>query len=297
MVDKKVDNTVKDLQLTPVEAEILQLLTEEFLTVKQITLRRNCTRQAVHKILKILKKKGAYNIGLTKVDKGRGTCQPSDKIRLHGEEFNIKILYKDRHYNKLLERSNVFYLDGNTIKLYRGSLEVYSGQSFYGKTAQEATRKSILYWRHFFAQLEHKTKAILMKPQSRNIRLVNAHYAYTGSEICEKSIEEGHRIKIFAEEDGKLAFITDDSFGFKEDETIHPKTAKPDREAIDKQVNDWRLNNPPTLSQLSTMVYKNAENLDHYAIHLKSHVESVKLLASSVQELTQVIKELKGGVK
>ena len=102
------------------------------------------------------------------------------------------------------------------------------------------------------------------------------------------------KIKVFAQEDGKLAFITDDSFGFNEDETVHPKTSKPDREEIDKHINDWRLHHPPTNSQLSSIIYKQAENIDQYAIHLKAHVESVKQLGTAVQELTKIIKDLKG---
>jgi hypothetical protein len=31
---------------------------------------------------------------------------------------------------------------------------------------------------------------------------------------------------------------------------VHPITAKQDRGAIDKQINDWRLNDPPTLSEI-----------------------------------------------
>jgi len=292
---KKVEFNGKVFSLTPAEEEVLKLLADGFSTVKQISYRRQCSDKAVYKILSKLKEKGAYDIGLNKVEKSRGTCQPSDKIRLHGEEFNIKILYKSRHYNKLLSNSNKFYLEGNTIKLYRGSLEVYSGQSFYGENAQEATSKSVEYWKHFFARLEHVLKSIIMKPQSRNIRLVNAHYAYTGSEICEKAIDEGKRIKIFAEEDGKLAFITDDSFGFKEDETVHPITAKPDREAIDKQVNDWRRNNPPTLSEISVKIMEVTTNQLLFAKNIETHIQAIQDLGTGVKELVSLIKQLKGG--
>ena len=81
-----------NIKLTPTEEEVLNMLTGEFLTVKQIALRRKCSRQAVHKILKKLKGKGAYNIGLQKVDKANGTIQPSNQIRLHAQQFIIKIL-------------------------------------------------------------------------------------------------------------------------------------------------------------------------------------------------------------
>lgn len=241
---------VKDTSLTTSEKEILHLLTDEFLTVKQICYRRHYSHQFVYKILKNLKKKGAFSIANIKVASPRGTMQPKGKIRLHSQEFNIKILWQNPVYQKILKTNNLKFIDGNTIKFYRNSIEIYSGQSFYGNDAQEAMSKSLEYWKHFFARVEHELHVLLMKPTARNIKLVNQHYAHIDSEICENAIERGERIRVFAKEDGKLAFITDDSFGFKEDETVHPETAKQDREIIDKQVNDWRLNHPPTQTEL-----------------------------------------------
>jgi len=292
---KEVAFNSKNLILTPSEEEVLRLITEEFFTPKQISYRRKCTHQAVYKIIKKLKQKGAFNIGLHKVAKIQPTMQPNEKIRLHAQEFNIKILWQDSKYPNLLKRSNIFFIDGNTIKLYRNSVEIYSGQSFYGENADVSTRRSLTYWKRFFVRLEHELKVILVKPRSRNIRLVNQHYAHIDSEITENAIEKGERIRIFAKEDGKLAFITDDSFGFKEDETLHPTTAKFDRKAVDKQVNDWRINNPPTNSQLSTNIMQVTENQQVFDRNMKSHLKVLGDLGKAVQELTKTVKELKGG--
>ena len=285
--------------LTNAEREVLNLISEEFLTVKQIQLRRQCSRQAVYKILKKLKIKGAFNQGLQMVDKIDGVVNQK-LIRLHSQEFNIKILFQTENYASTLKKSNLVYLDGHTVRLYRNSIEIYSGEgtSFYGDSPSLAVSKSLVYWKKFITRVEHEFQIILIKPRSRNIRIVNQHFARGDSEICGNAIDNHQRIKVFAEEDGKLAFITDDSFGFKEDETVHPQTSKPDREAIDKQVNDWRLNNPPTNSQLSIALYKQTTNLDHYAIHLKSHVKSIqqlgeesKKLGESVEKLTKIIED------
>jgi biotin operon repressor len=240
----------KKTKLTKAENAVLHLLTDEFLTIKKIALQRECSIQAVYKIIKKLKEKGAYDLGLKKVEKVQPTFNQTD-IRLHGQEFNIKILWQDNKYQELLEKSNVLFLDGNTIRLYKNSIEIYSGQSFYGKESAEAEKNSLEYLNRFLARLEHDLKINLIKQRSRNIRVVNQHYARGDSEICDNATKERKRIWIYAEEDGKLAYITDDSFGMREDETVHTKTAKPDREAIDKQINDWRLNNPPTNSQLA----------------------------------------------
>ena len=292
---KEVAFNSTNLILTPSEEEVLRLITEEFFTPKQISYRRKCTHQAVYKIIKKLKQKGAFNIGLHKVAETLPTMQPNEKIRLHAQEFNIKILWQNPQYQTLLKRSNIFFIDGNTIKLYRNSVEIYSGKSFFGENADISTRRSLAYWKRFFARLEHELKIILVKPRSRNIRLVNQHYAHIDSEITENAIEKGERIRIFAKEDGKLAFITDDSFRFKEDETLHPTTAKFDRKAVDKQVNDWRIHNPPTNSQLASNIMQVTENQQVFARNMKSHIEAIQSLSSGVKELTKTVKELKGG--
>lgn len=293
--------------LTQAEKEVLRLISEEFLTPKQIQHRRQCSRQAFYKIFKSLKQKGAINTGLQMVDKNEGLTvnQPkfnSNYVRLHGQEFNIQLLYQDQNYQKAVNRSNILFINGHTIKLYRNSLEIYAGEgtSFYGEDAQEAFSKSLVYWKKFVVRLENDLKVILTKPRSQNIRIVNQHFARGDSEIYDHAMKDKKQIKIYAKEDGKLAWITDDSFGFNEDETVHPKTAKPDREEIDKHINDWRTNHPPTNSQLATHIQslgqytaQNAQNLDQYAIHLKAHVESVQKLGSAVQELTEVVKDLK----
>jgi len=276
-------------QLTNAEKEVLHLITEEFLTIKQIAQRRNCSVQAVYKITKSLKKKGVLDIGLNKVEKVESTFNQSD-LRLHGQEFNIRILWQDTDFQRKLKGSNTIFLDGNTIRLYKNSIEIYSGQSFFGKLVNEVERKSLDYWERFIIRLEHDLKIQLKKNRARNIKIVNQHWARGDSEITDNAIKYRERVWVYAEEDGKLAFITDDSFGFREDETLHPITAKPDRKAIDKQVNDWRLRDPPTQSELSKIqadigqglkiligvVSKQAEIYADFPKQIQSHLKLIQ---------------------
>lgn len=266
MSTKKSLHTPYIKPLTNAEKEVLKLITEKHLTRKQIEVKRNCSRQAVHKLFTSLKKKGAFNIGLQKTEKNLCSCQPNKKnvnqTRLHGQEFNIKIISQDHNYQRLLKKSNILYRDGHTIKLYKNSIEIYAGKgaSFYGRDAQEADRKASEYWQKFFTRLEHELKVILIKERSRNIKEVNHHYSRENSEIHANVLKTtGKHIRVFCPLDGKLAFITDDSFGLKEDETVHPVTAKQDRRAIDKHINDFRLNNPPTLSEVMVIMKEQAE--------------------------------------
>lgn len=284
-------------KLTKAELEVLNLITDSYLTIKQVSLKRNCSVQAIYKILSKLRKKGAITRGLKKVENFQPTIQPFSKIRLHGQEFNIKIIWQDNKYQTILQKSNLIYIDGNTIRLYGNSIEIYSGHNFFAENEQIATRKSLDYWRKFFIRLEHDLKIILVKPRSANIRIVNQHYARTDSELSESAIERGERLRIYAVEDGKLAFTTDDSFGFREDETLHPKTAQKDRGKIDKQINDWRLFNPPTNSQLAVHIKGVVDNQVVFDKNMQSHIKAVKNLGKGVDELVRAVKELKNNTK
>lgn len=285
MIEKRGLNYHKGIpELTPSEKEVLHLITDEFLTIKQIAQRRDCSLQAVYKIIKKLKNKGSLDIGLNKVEKVEPTFNQSD-LRLHGQEFNIRVLWQDNKYQELLNKSNTLFFDSNTIRLYKNSIEIYSGQSFHGKQTGEVEKKSLDYWQRFLTRLEHDLKVQLVKNRARNIKIVNQHWARGDSEICDNATEYRERVWVYAEEDGKLAFITDDSFGFREDETLHPLTAKPDRKAIDKQVNDWRLRNPPTQSEL-------AQNQAKIGQGLKELIEVVSQQGKMVSGLPMVLNRL-----
>lgn len=292
MVEKRGLKLHKKIELTAAEKEVLHLLTDEFLTIKQIKQRRDCSLQAVYKLIKKLKQKGAYDSGLNKVEKVESTFNQSD-LRLHGQELNIRILLQSPKYQRELNKSNVMFLDGNTIRLYKNSIEIYSGQSFLGKSVNDVELKSLEYWNRFLARLGHELDIIITKNRARNIKIVNQHWARGNSEICDNSREFRERVWVYAEEDNKLAFITDDSFGFREDEAVHPITAKPDRKAIDKQVNDWRLNNPPTNSQLATHILNLTQGFENYGKHIISHTKAIKSLSNVMPELVKTIKELK----
>jgi hypothetical protein len=286
----------KNSDLTATEKEVLHLISDEFLTLKQIQIRRDCSFQAVYKILKRIKEKGFLDNGLNRIKLSQGS-NPND-VRLHGQEFNIKLISQTNKYQKELKKSNILFIDGNTIKLYRNSIEVHSGQSFLGKSAAESENKSLDYFKGLFARLEHELGIIILKQRSRNIKLVNQHYARGESEIANNSIENKDKIRVFAYEDDKLAFITDNSFGFQEDETVHPVTAKPDRIAVDKQVNDWRLNNPPTNSETWKLSSQNTEQINilattmnNYGTHIKSHTESIIALSKAIPQLVKLLKD------
>lgn len=282
MVEKGLKKGLKlgglNPKLTKAERDVLHFLTDEFLTIKQIAIRRRTSIQAVYKIASSLKKKGLINKGLKKVENFQPTFQPfQPKIRLHGQEFNVKLLYKDYKYREILKKSNTIITDGNTIRLYKNSIEVYSGQSFFADTTQKATVRSFKYWNRFFSRLEHDLKVILVKPRSQNIKLVNQHYAETNNEFAEECEKKADKIRVYTNEDGKLWFTIDNSFNLHEAETLHPQTAKHDMsDAIRPFFNDLRDNKPPTLSDIMKIMAETTEINKDTASGLNSVVTYIK---------------------
>lgn len=237
-------------KLTFTQKETLDLSIDDFLTPKQIALRRGVSVRAVYKTFNILQKKG-YNLTGKKRFTKKGVGLEPHAIRYHGIRLHIQILWKDQKYKKFINK--IQEIDGNTIQTYRNALEIHILHSFEGKDENEATAKGIDYITKLLRIVESKLKIILIKNRSQNIKILRHHYSEVNNELAKDCEVRGDRIKIYAQEDGKLWFTIDNSFNFHEMETQHPETAKEDMILMRKHFNDIRFNNPPTNSEI--MVY------------------------------------------
>ena len=276
-LSKKVSFATTNTQnLTKTQLEVLYYLTTEYLTPKQIGIRRQTTTQAVRKIIKKLQEKGVINRHWKKVSKNRPTRQPFiNKIRLHGEEFNIKIIFKDHRYKELITKGNLMEVDGNTIRLYKNSIEVYSSKNFYGDTVAKADFNSSQYWKKFFTKLENKLKIIIVKEGYFNIRRVNQHFAEINNELAKDMEKKGDRLRIYDENDGKLWMTIDNSFNLHEMEFLHPKLAKEDAKNIIPFFKDLR-ENPVKLSDIMKIMYQAVDINKETAAGLNAVVQLLK---------------------
>ena len=297
------NSSTKPHKLSSEQATILRMLTEEFETPKTISYRRKTTVQAVYKTITKLRKKGylskGFNRGLKKSQPTKSIQPPTTKlqngIRLHGQEFNCKIIYKSISYDKIMQKKHLIYLDDNTVRLYRNSIEVYSSpqRSFFAEDEQRTYALSIQYWNKIFNQLENKLNIILIKDINTNIRQVNAHYALIQNGLAKEYNKNKVRLRIFARDDGKLWFQIDNSYNLHEAEFLHSGTAKQDTTNVKRFFSDIRDNSPPTMTQLTgtlnTLVHAQA----YYAEHIKSHVGAIQTLDSSIKRLSEVVEQLK----
>ena len=102
---KGVEYTSKKFRdLSPQQKEVLYLLKQEYLTPAQVAKRRHTSIQAVYKTVGKLKKSGHFSIGNEGglMDGGPSTPQPH-QIRLHGQQFKIKIVNSSEYYQRMLK--------------------------------------------------------------------------------------------------------------------------------------------------------------------------------------------------
>jgi DNA-binding CsgD family transcriptional regulator len=274
-------------KLTSAESEVLYLLTKEFLTVQQVAIRRKTTTRAVYNIRKRLIEKGVLNIVNQaispveiKVHKTGGVSNEYEHpIRLHGEQYHIKIIQCDDRYRKLVSQgSKKIEIEGNTIMCYRNTVEIYSNSSFFGKSPNECDSKALSYWSRFIVRLEQEIKCILMKRSHMNISRVKAEYAETNNEIAKTAIKEHDKVRVVGE-DGKVWLIVDNSFNFNECETVHPKNSKQDmQDTVQPFFNDLRENEYIPLSELSQIMTKMSKNLNELTHAVKANAMTINTL-------------------
>lgn len=290
---KNSTSRAKVTGLTPTENEILNLIREGYTTAARIAAKRGTGRKAAYKVIRSLKLKGFIKSSFGLVETTDPTPTPPKRlstnyVRVHGQQFSIQILNRTAFYDKARAKGNVVSWKGHTIKLHRNSIEVYGRCDFTGETAQEAFNASLEYWNKFFMQMENRFRCVLIKPQKQNVRMVAMHIADVNNPLARKARLDHRKIQIYGNDDGRLWATCDFSNLFDEFECVHPETAKPDFEkTAERQLNDWRDNNPPTLSELHATISRMVELQEKQQTQLgemnRLHKETAAGLASVVK--------------
>ena len=262
-------------KLTKSEADVLYLITEEFLTVKKAAIRRKCTTQTIYKIMRNLKEKGYLKQGLQKVANFDHPLQPNG-CRLHAEVFRIIILDKPDNFKDLIGKR--ISIGGNTVQIHKEVVMVYSNQSFFGTDSTDSTAKACKYWDRFFLRLENDLKINLVKPRVQNIERKRAEYANIHNGLAKKCEKEGEKIRIRTSDDGKVWFEIDNSFNLREAETKHPETSQEDmQETIEPFFNDLRRLKitPQQLINMIATTQQQINNLAQGQINTNTQLQNV----------------------
>ena len=302
-------------KITKTQEKIKIFLTEEFLTPKQVATRINTSNSNIYKHIRKVKERGHLDKNYTEQKKvHKNECTDTSKtpsfplenipyiseekslneIRLHGQEFNVRILYQDHKYEKIKKKTNLIDIDGNTIKLNEKSIEIYCGHSFYANDSNKATYKSMNYLSRLFRKIEHDLKIVISKPRAQNVKIVNHHYAEINNEIAKEFNVNKEKLHIYCKNDGKLWLTIDNSFNLNEIETQHPETAQPDMNAIKPHLEAMRDPHTPNLKELSKVINELAKQNTETAIGLNS---LIKLMSINPMQTNNSDKQNKENLK
>lgn len=260
----------KNQNITTDQKEVLSMIKEDFLTVKQIATARQTSTQAIYKIIKKLRTKGLLSKGLQKgLQKPRPLQPPKSvragMVRLHGQHWRLKLLLDTEHSSKYLRirrGGNILNIDGNTVELNAESIEVYSStqgdsdplHGFFADDVLRATALSFDYWNRFFYRLESELGVVLMKARSNNKSLVHkGHYAEVQNELAKEYNEKKVKLTVYGTGDGRAWFKIDNSLNLNEAETVHPQRSPGDLERVKDFFNEIR-DGQPLQSEVMQMI-------------------------------------------
>lgn len=258
--------------------EVLNCISNEFLTVKQIAKKLDISVRMVQKYILRLKKNGLLYDSNIPTQQGnkiisshppsppplfKQTPQKSDeKIRIHGHQFKIEIIKIINHklFDKFIEKQ--LKVAGTTVKIWKKVVEIYcnpQSEGFYGQDEMEAEDKAYTYWNEFISRLEVQFGIVMIKDSHHNIFQVKAHYSHIKNGVAYYYENKKTRLRIFSDIDSKLRMEVDNSFKLHELEFKHPSKASIDSQVMGRYLNDILNNKPALLSELSKGFIKHLE--------------------------------------
>ena len=286
---KKYSNLA--LGITKTQYEIFDMLVHKFKTPDEIAFKRKTTVWAVYKIIKKLQQKGlvkkGYKLGGTKQGGyyPKKLAKKSNLLRLHNIQLSISILENSKKFFRKLKQSNKVEIGGTTIMVYQNHLDIYTqeGVHFFGSNTDECYNKAINFFSMIYSKIESDFDILIDKERYLNKKWVRQHIAETNNEIATKANKEGTRINIKDKTDGKTAIITDNSFKLNELEFIHPTKAKQDTDNVIKQLEDFRENNPVTITQLSNALNYTQKQLSLTVQQGYSNAKSIEIILNFIK--------------
>ena len=229
-----------------------------------------------------------------------------DFVRGHAFQFKLKIP-KLRNWEKrheILKKKNIEFrelthlinggqeitIKGKKIWLTNKSIIIFEKSSYLTKTAKDARQYAIYDLFELVRGLESTLGANFRINKKYRFKVSRQHYSLVKNALAKQYKRDGKKLQVYS--DDGLWFVIDNSYNLHEAETVHPETAVDDNTKVQNFFNGLKATENYTPQIMIKAVTQNAENLNNYAVHLKSHVKSVKLLGKGVKRLNKSIKKL-----
>jgi len=231
-----------------------------------------------------------------------------DSVRAHAFQFTLSINPDLRNWDKreeFLQRLGIKFkqlnifggaqsltFKGRKVWLTRKSIIVFEKSSYMAENSTEARKYAVYDFLSFVGALERYLKADFgTSKKNVKFKVSRQHYALIKNALAKQYDKEGKKLEV-SNEKGQW-FIIHNSFNLHEAETISPETADKDNLKVQAFFNGIKKFEGFTPEFVVNSIGQNAQNLENYAIHLKSHVESVQKLGTAVEELVKEVKEIR----
>lgn len=230
-------------KLTKKEDSVLNLLCNAKNPIKTVISSLKISRRMVYKYIDKLKDKGYLSgnsyYGFTKAHISDPYLEKRvHKLRLHGLQFHITFPNPSKYKRRVIRWK------GNTLVIYRNSMEIYSGSDrhFFGQTTKDCLQEAFKYYDVFFHRVQQRYGIEFYKEGKDNVELVDGEIEEYNSETGKwLKKEDVNRLQVRATADGVVWMEYDHSKKGINIDLKHPKTFLNDSELIfDNIFNSWR---------------------------------------------------------
>lgn len=227
------------------------------------------------------------------------------KKEIRGHAFIWKIEFVEPYdWKKAVKKTNFSFqsikndkilrtiFQGRKIWLGKKGLTIYEPLDFFGSSSYEVKGKAVF---EMDLLIKNLLKKLNLKFKPYRFTTSREHYGIIKNQLARQYNDKKEKMQIRSE-DGTLWMWIDDSLSLGELENNEPN--------INRQVQNYWNNHKKhkfqvdadfilnVMSEQGQAVTKNAENLDQYARHLKSHVKSIQDLGNGINSLVRLIKKL-----
>jgi len=221
---------------------------------------------------------------------------PNEKNLL--EKQKVKHELKVKNLTRLSFGSLKLIKDKCSIWINKGSLTIYSNNSYYSKNALHSKFRALKDVDNLIRSLKERFGFTGMY----GIEIFREHYGLIFNKFAQWILKKGD--KLYVKEKGNKTILWVDSsrkddIGLEEFEGDDPlQINSADNYFESHERTGWKVTPEfclKTFNAAGELIKKNAEHLEFHAGNMRTHVAAVQQLGNSVEKLTKIIKEMKKG--
>jgi len=305
-------------------ANILRLLVSG-LNKKQVREKLNLSRSNFANYLGKLEKRGnikrvgKYEVQIlaSSLTNPRVTTNLIEKqMNKRGHAFNFKIVFQGETNlleNKIIKglvESNKaevlsfgsikFREDKNTIWINKGSITIYSNNSYYSEDANHTKFKAL----QDIDQLVRDLKYRFQLKGIYGIEIFREHYGLIFNQFAEWILSQNKKFKLENNKNKTIFWVDDsmkDDVGLKEFEGNSPgKINKAAKLFESHERTNWDVTPEfilDSFKQSAEATQKNAEQLNYFGENMVSHVKAIQRISAGLQQQTKLFEEIRDFLK